>query len=230
MGQQAEGQAPFLTSDMTAPSKMTVLVALSEGFVLTRVFAAKMHRIIGALTNAEVVVVQDDKFIARDYFEKLGIRTREERVASRMAAKSLVNACTHVVVFWGGNDLADLIYFSRLHQKHIRVIPLRITTVRNKKKNEEFDVYIGRGTRWGNPFEIGHGPDGDSREEVIERYRQHFEAEILTDPERHSALLSLRGYRLGCFCAPLPCHGDIIAAYLNAYEDREETTGDADQE
>jgi hypothetical protein len=215
---------------MTAPSKTTVLVALSEGFAFPRVFAAKMGRIIGALTDTEVVVVQDDKHIARDYFGNLGIPTREERIGSRMAARSLVNACTHVVAFWGGNDLADVIYFSRLLQKHTRIIPLRITTVRNKKNNEEFDVYIGRGTRWGNPYEIGHGPGGDSRETVIEKYRQHFETEILPDPDRRAALLSLRGYRLGCFCAPLPCHGDIIAAYLNAYVDEEETAGDSEQE
>lgn len=215
---------------MTAPNKTTVLVALSEGFVFPRIFAAKMDRIIGALTDAEVVVVQDAKRIARNYFENLGFPVREERINTRMAAKSVVTACTHVVVFWGGNDLADVIYFSRLLKKHTRVIPLKITTVRNKKKNEEFDVYIGRGTRWGNPFEIGHGPEGDSREEVIEKYRQYFESEIVTDPERRSALLSLRGYRLGCFCAPLPCHGDVIAAYLNNYVDQEEAESDGEQE
>ena len=215
---------------MTAPNKTTVLVALSEGFVFPRIFAVKMDRIIGALTDAEVVVVQDAKRIARNYFENLGFPVREERINTRMAAKSVVTACTHVVVFWGGNDLADVIYFSRLLKKHTRIIPLKITTVRNKKKNEEFDVYIGRGTRWGNPFEIGHGPEGDSREEVIEKYRQYFESEIVTDPERRSALLSLRGYRLGCFCAPLPCHGDVIAAYLNNYVDEEEAEGDGEQE
>ncbi len=215
---------------MTAPSKMTVLVALSEGFVFPQIFAAKMNRIIGALTDAEVVVVHDDKLIARNYFKNLGFSTREERVPSRMAAKSLVNSCTHVVVFWGGNDLTDIIYFSRLLQKHTRIIPLKITTVRNKKKDEEFDVYIGRGTRWGNPFEIGHGPSGDSREEVIKKYRQYFDEEVITDPERRSALLSLRGYRLGCFCAPLPCHGDVIAAYLNAYVDQEGAESDSEQE
>ncbi|WP_208456815.1 DUF4326 domain-containing protein [Burkholderia sp. BCC0397] len=187
-----------------------------------------MDRIIAALTEVEVVVVQDHKFIARDYFERLAFPVREERVNTRMAAKSVVGACTHVVVFWGGNDLSDIIYFSRLLQKQTRIVPLRITTVRNKKKDEEFDVYIGRGTRWGNPFEISHGPDGASREEVIEKYRKHFEAEVWPDPEQRSALLSLRGYRLGCFCAPLPCHGDVIAEYLNKYVDEEETSGDGE--
>ncbi len=214
---------------MTTPTRMTVLVALSEGFAFPRIFAAKMDRIIGALADADVVVVQDHNSIAKDYFHALGFSTREERVASRIAAKSLVHTCTHVVVFWGGYDLADIIYFSRLLEKHTRIIPLRITTVRNKKKNEEFDVYIGRGSRWGNPFEIGHGPNGDSRAEVIEKYRQYFEEKIWADPVHRSALLSLRGYRLGCFCTPLPCHGDVIAAYLNAYVDEEEASIDGEQ-
>jgi hypothetical protein len=216
---------------MTTSSKTTLLVALSEGFVFPRIFAEKMDRILGGLADAAVVVVQDSLSIAQNYFEECGLPTRVERAGTRMAAKSLVAACTHVVVFWGGSDLADIIYFARLLQKHLRIVPMRITTVRNKKNDEEFDIYIGRGTRWGNPYEIGRGPEGPSREEVIRKYKEHFEAEILSDPERRSALLSLRGYRLGCFCAPLPCHGDVIAAYLNAYVDQEEdAAGDSGQE
>jgi len=215
---------------MTASIKTTLLVALSEGFDFPRIFAAKMDRIIGGLADAEVVVVQDNLSIAQNYFSERGLLTRVERVSTRMAAKSLVTVCTHVVVYWGGNDLADIIYFARLLQKHLRIVPLRITTVRNKKNVEEFDVYIGRGTRWGNPYEIGRGPEGPSRDEVIRKYKEHFEADILPDPERRAALLSLRGYRLGCFCSPLPCHGDVIAAYLNAYVDQEEMTGDSGQE
>ena len=215
---------------MTASIKTTLLVALSDGFVLPRIFAAKMDRIIGGLADAEVMVVQDNLSIAKNYFSERGLLTRVERVSTRMAAKSLVTVATHVVVYWGGNDLADIIYFARLLQKHLRIVPLRITTVRNKKNDEEFDVYIGRGTRWGNPYEIGRGPEGPSRDEVIRKYKEHFEADILSDPERRAALLSLRGYRLGCFCSPLPCHGDVIAAYLNAYVDQEEMTGDSGQE
>jgi hypothetical protein len=44
------------------------------------------------------------------------------------------------------------------------------TTVVNLKR-EAYDVYIGRGSKWGNPFVIG--PDGD-RMEVLAKYREHF--------------------------------------------------------
>lgn len=78
----------------------------------------------------------------------------------------------------------------------------RETCVVNRKK-QPFDVYIGRGSRWGNPFEIGR--DG-SREEVCAKYLQH----LLHSPELLAALSSLKGKRLGCYCSPRLCHGDII--------------------
>lgn len=70
------------------------------------------------------------------------------------------------------------------------------------------DVYIGRPGPWGNPFSIGR--DG-SRAEVIEKYRRW-----ITGPDRVAAALRanlrlLRGRRLVCWCAPLPCHGDVLA-------------------
>lgn len=71
-------------------------------------------------------------------------------------------------------------------------------------KKEPFDVYIGRPSIWGNPFEIG--PDG-TRAEVIEKYRQW----IQTQPELLSQISQLRGKVLGCWCSPQPCHGDILA-------------------
>lgn len=60
---------------------------------------------------------------------------------------------------------------------------------------------------------------GDSREVVIRKFRAYFEQEILTNPAMKKQLLSLRGYRLGCHCKPEACHGDVIADYLNSYDD-----------
>lgn len=81
---------------------------------------------------------------------------------------------------------------------------------------EPYDVYIGRRGRdedgdFGNPFRLG--VDG-SRPEVIEKFRQHFIAR-LKDPEYRRRVEGLRGQRLGCFCKPAACHGDVIAEYLN---------------
>ena len=85
------------------------------------------------------------------------------------------------------------------------------TRVVNKRVSE-FDVYIGRGSKWGNPFKIGvHG----SRDEVIERYQQYLwnRKDLLAD------LDELRGKRLGCFCAPQACHGDVLVDALAALDD-----------
>lgn len=75
-------------------------------------------------------------------------------------------------------------------------------------KKAEYDVYIGRPSKWGNPFEIG--PDG-TREQVIAKYRTW----IQTQPELMSALHELQGKRLGCWCHPKACHGDVLDELAN---------------
>ncbi len=70
-------------------------------------------------------------------------------------------------------------------------------------------VYIGRPSKFGNPYVIGkHG----TREQVIERYRQY----LVLNPELYlAAKRELRGKDLVCFCAPEACHGDILLEIAN---------------
>lgn len=75
-------------------------------------------------------------------------------------------------------------------------------------RRDDYDVYVGRPSKWGNPFVIGY--DG-TRAEVIAQY----EAWIKTQPELMAALPELKGKVLGCYCAPLPCHGDVLARLAN---------------
>ena len=70
-------------------------------------------------------------------------------------------------------------------------------------KKNTFDVYIGRPSIWGNPFEIGK--DG-TREEVIIKYREW----IKTQPQLLEKLPELKNKILGCWCAPHSCHGDVL--------------------
>jgi hypothetical protein len=86
-------------------------------------------------------------------------------------------------------------------------------------RKEPFDIYIGRYSRsvrlntqqrcsskpykWGNPFV--EGKDG-TREEVIIKYRKW----LLSNPELLKQLPELCGKKLGCWCKPLPCHGDVL--------------------
>ena len=71
-------------------------------------------------------------------------------------------------------------------------------------KRAPYDVYIGRGSKWGNPFI--EGPDG-TRSEVIAKYLDY----LLDSPELMDALSELIGKKLGCWCSPKPCHGDVLA-------------------
>lgn len=71
------------------------------------------------------------------------------------------------------------------------------------------DIAIGRPGKWGNPFVIGkHG----NREEVVAKYRAWIQgqAELLSD------VASLSGKRIACYCAPQPCHGDVLAELADA--------------
>lgn len=72
-------------------------------------------------------------------------------------------------------------------------------------------VYIGRPGPWGNPFKIG--PDG-TREEVVAKYRVWLLSYIQNNPHFYHGLRELRGKRLGCFCKPKACHGDVIVELL----------------
>lgn len=76
-------------------------------------------------------------------------------------------------------------------------------------------TYIGRGTFYGNPFRVG--VDG-MRSEVIEKYRVWFNA---NEPLKKLARERLIGKTLVCHCKPLACHGDVIAAYLEQFEDKQ---------
>ena len=82
--------------------------------------------------------------------------------------------------------------------------------VLNRSKDAEpFDsIYVGRPSKWSNPFVIGR--DG-TRAQVIELYRisdrvRGREAEIRRE---------LRGRDLVCWCSPLPCHADILLIIAN---------------
>ena len=90
-----------------------------------------------------------------------------------------------------------------------------MTTIVNIKRNK-CDVYIGRGSPFGNPFRIGD--DGD-RVQVLAKYRTYFKRR-LTDQSFRDKVLSLKGKVLGCWCKPLLCHGDVIVEYLETYENQ----------
>lgn len=92
-------------------------------------------------------------------------------------------------------------------------------------RREPYDVYIGRGNdprtgqagEWGNPF--SHRPSHipgvvvvRTRQEAIRRYRLWLWEQIRTGHISLERLAALHGKRLGCWCSPDPCHGEVLAA------------------
>lgn len=77
-------------------------------------------------------------------------------------------------------------------------------------KNSGCDIYVGRPTKWGNPFYLGNESD---RERILEDYLHWIarKPELIADAKRE-----LRGKVLGCHCAPKACHADILARIANA--------------
>lgn len=71
-------------------------------------------------------------------------------------------------------------------------------------------VYIGRPSKWGNPFPMGKW----TREEVIRFYKKW-----IMEPEqlhlRVAAKVELKGKDLVCYCSPLACHGDTLLEIAN---------------
>jgi hypothetical protein len=90
------------------------------------------------------------------------------------------------------------------------------TTVINRKHRGRYDVYIGRGSPFGNPYD--YRTLGITRDESILKYREWFYRR-LTDPWFRDKVHSLKGKVLACWCKPDACHGDIIVEYLeNEYQ------------
>lgn len=98
-----------------------------------------------------------------------------------------------------------------------------MTTLVVNRRNETYDVYIGRGSLFGNPFShlksqvIGVIVVA-SRAEAIARHREWlFEqskdpSSIALQTQVLRQVHTLRDKRLGCYCDPLPCHGHLLAA------------------
>ena len=88
-------------------------------------------------------------------------------------------------------------------------------------KFSTFDVYIGRGSMWGNPFSFSPSSHDveyvKDREEAIESYKKY----ILSRPDLLKQLEQLRGKILGCHCKPLACHGDVLVEILEEKEEKE---------
>lgn len=88
-------------------------------------------------------------------------------------------------------------------------------------KKEPYDVYIGRPSKWGNPF--SHIIDKETlaeyvvadRESAVNFYEAYLIKQILSGKISREEVLELDGKTLGCWCHPQYCHGDAIVRVIN---------------
>lgn len=86
-------------------------------------------------------------------------------------------------------------------------------------KREDYDIYIGRGSIFGNPFKITSILPREDAIDLFEiwlsgRLDEYDDFYKALRPQREAllkALPKLKGKTLGCWCAPKPCHGDVLA-------------------
>ena len=85
---------------------------------------------------------------------------------------------------------------------------------------QQYDIFIGRPSKWGNPFTHLHGIKNtekvDSIEEAVSRYEAWIQWMMEAFPEEYN-LDELRGKVLGCYCKPGLCHGDVLVRLADEY-------------
>jgi hypothetical protein len=100
-----------------------------------------------------------------------------------------------------------------------------VINLRNERHGDNF-VYIGRGSKWGNPYTHIKGKTKaqflvKNREEAIDKYEEW----IRNQPDLLKDLHELKGKRLGCYCRPYnKCHGDVLCDLIEEFcsEDEDE--------
>lgn len=189
-----------------------VLIIYHPDFASKGKFERKISRILSDVKDYIIIYGQDHQGLIKSKFP-------ENRLVQVDLECSSTDA-THAIVI----DSESRPIYADFVEKNLSNIPVRyikdkITFVSNKDKGEHFDVYCGRGTLWGNPYAIGS--DGD-RDEVIRKFKYDFDRDYLKGGTTFKEkLIAHRGKTLGCHCKPYPCHGDVLAKFLNELDDGE---------
>ncbi len=196
-----------------------VLVLYPKQFNCFEKFQRKVVRIIENIQDYSVAYTEDSNGFINQLFTD---NYPETPLVSCDAID--FSSITHSIIFDDGecfpDEVASLkelkIPFRLIKIKITRVINIKIDTKHSTAKSTDEYEYIGRGSYWGNPYSMYE--EGDTREEVIRKYKYDFDYEKFLNKEK-SEVYKLIGKRLGCFCKPQSCHGDVLADYLNSWDD-----------
>jgi len=189
----------------------TILIAYPEEWGCYSKLARKLTKVLVNQTSFKVIYPHDIQDLLNRFFAE------DHRVVSiesgMFDAKVSVD---YAMIF--DDSVSFEILKSNLNQSgcQLRTITVAVTRVVNIDSKAPYDVYIGRGSGFGNPYAIG--AEGDDRDEVIRKFQYDFDRGFLRDNFKQRLLVH-QGKILGCHCKPFPCHGDILANFLNCYDD-----------
>lgn len=197
----------------------TILILYPKLFNCYSKFSRKIKKITSSLDKAMLVYPADPNGFIKKIFDE-----NPTQIAHKNLKDWTVDDFTHAVIFDDGEEFVSETIKLKASEKPLRIIKILITRVINIKIETEYQAekstqsyeYIGRGSYWGNPYSMYE--EGDGREEVIQKYKYDFDFEKFPKKEK-SEVYKLAGKRLGCFCKPQACHGDVLADFLNSWDD-----------
>jgi len=196
----------------------TVLIAYPRAFLCYGKFERKLTTILSNFNQFYIAYMADDNNFINKH---LSSDQRVNDVITSSIDEEYLNRISHAIIFNDGDTFTHLIENAKNQGIKSRIIDAEITKVANKDKGESYDVYIGRGSDWGNPYAVGFGAspgeEQNDRDEAIRKFKYDFDKGYLKSSKEDA--LKLKGKILGCHCKPLACHGDVIAEYLNSLDD-----------
>jgi hypothetical protein len=190
-----------------------ILILYPKEFKSKDKFERKVSRITKNINDYSISYLDDYNDFISSYFDQL---------KTQKITNNEFDTITHVIIFDDGEEFKEETNFFKSKNIPLRLIKILITRVINIKTNTKYDKdnseyeYIGRGSYWGNPHSMYE--NGDTREEVIRKFEYDFDRDMFINKKK-SEVYKLAGKRLGCFCKPSSCHGDILANFLNSQDD-----------
>jgi len=196
-----------------------VIILYPSIFKCYEKFARKVLKITQNIEDLSFSCPEDPNgFINRIIKEEL----KNARVCINADWKS--SEITHAIIFNDGEEFVEESEYFQLNKiplRHIKIAITRVINIKNEPKYKSLKStptyeYIGRGSYWGNPYSMYEA--GDDRDEVIRKFKYDFDHEKFPNKEKKE-VYKLAGKKLGCFCKPQACHGDVLADFLNSWDD-----------
>lgn len=191
-------------------SRPVVLIAYPKEWACFSKLSRKLNTLLAKLSTFEVMAFDDEQGLLARFLAD------DARSPSMLWWSEHGMMPDYAVIFDDGVSFVALKSQLGLAQVNLRLIPVLVTRLVNIDKQVPYDVYIGRGSGFGNPYAIGI--EGDDRDEVIRKFQYDFDRDYLKKAFKQR-LLAVQGKTLGCHCKPLACHGDVLVNFLNAHDD-----------